>query len=131
MTIYINDKVPIMEDFTGNLGSIHVHCQKSEKQKEKQELAVFRSLKAVKDWLSNRLMNSSGLWKTKGSCFSEQDTIHSLWGFSKWPPSELNSNLLSQVGLDPPPPRVPGWRRGGGCGSLPASQNSFPTALQS
>ena len=61
-----------MEDFTGNLGSIHVHCQKSKKQKDKQELAVFRSLKAVKDWLSNRLINSSGPWKTPGSCFTEQ-----------------------------------------------------------
>lgn len=53
---------------------------KSEKQKEKQELAVFGSLKAVKDRLSSRLINSSGPWRTPGSCFSEQGHDSSLVG---------------------------------------------------
>lgn len=45
---------------------------KKQKQKEKQELAVFGSLKVVKDWLSNRLINSSGPRKTQGSRFSRR-----------------------------------------------------------
>ena len=44
---------------------------KKQKQR-KAKLAMFGSLKAVKDWLSNRLINSSGPQKTQGSRFSRQ-----------------------------------------------------------
>lgn len=90
---------------------MHAHSQAKQINKESKNW-LLPSLKTMKDWPSNRLINSRGPWKTQGSHLSKQGHNSPGAKISKWPPGGLKKNVLSHnIGPDP---ATPGGSPGGG-----------------